>query len=135
MLNSNTSPVYMQCLLTPTQRLLPSALVFFLMFIYLLLRERKRENKQGGAESKGGTESEADSRLWAVSTESNMGLELMNHEIHDLSWSWKLNWLSHPGAPQGLLIETWILSSWLCCIKSFKALGTHQPQFFYLLNS
>ena len=40
------------------------------MFIYLLLKEEK-----------GDTESEAGSRLLAVSTEPDVGLKLMNHEI------------------------------------------------------
>ena len=35
----------------------------------------------GGAEREGDTESEAGSRLQALSTESDAGLELMNHEI------------------------------------------------------
>ena len=35
----------------------------------------------GGAEREGDTESKAGSRLCAVSTEPDMGLELMNHEI------------------------------------------------------
>ena len=35
----------------------------------------------GGAERKGDTESEVGSRLWAVSTEPDIGLELMNREI------------------------------------------------------
>ena len=35
----------------------------------------------GGAESKGDTESETGSRLRAVSTEPDAGLELVNHEI------------------------------------------------------
>ena len=35
----------------------------------------------GGAEREGDTESEAGSRVQAVSTESNTGLELTNHEI------------------------------------------------------
>ena len=34
-----------------------------------------------GAEREGDTESEADYRLRAVSTEPNVGLELMNHDI------------------------------------------------------
>ena len=36
---------------------------------------------RGGAEREEDTESEADSRLRAVSTEPVMGLELTNHEI------------------------------------------------------
>ena len=35
----------------------------------------------GGAESKGDTESKAGSRLRAVSTDPDVGLKLMNHEI------------------------------------------------------
>ena len=35
----------------------------------------------GGAEREGDTESEAGSRLRAVSTEPDVGLQLMNHEI------------------------------------------------------
>ena len=40
---------------------------------------------RGGAEGEGDTESEAGSRLWAVSTEPDVGLELMNHEI--MTWA------------------------------------------------
>ena len=44
--------------------------------------ERVREStSRGGAEKEGDTESEAGSRLRAVSTEPNVGLELMNCEI------------------------------------------------------
>ena len=52
---------------------------FFLMFI-LLLRERQSMSG-GGAEREGDTESEAGSRLRAVSTEPDAGLELMTREI------------------------------------------------------
>ena len=44
---------------------------FFLTFIF----ERERG---GGAEREGDTESEAGSRLWAVSTEPDVGLKLLN---------------------------------------------------------
>ena len=49
------------------------------MFIF----ERKRERAQAGegAERKEDTESEAGSRLQAVSAEPDAGLQLMNHEI------------------------------------------------------
>ena len=53
------------------------------MFIYLFLRERK--HKQEEREIKGDTESEAGSRLWAVSTEADAGLELTNCEI--MTWA------------------------------------------------
>ena len=36
---------------------------------------------EGGSEREGDTESDAGSRLQAVSTDPNVGLELMNHEI------------------------------------------------------
>ena len=39
----------------------------------------------GGAEREGDTESEGDSRLWAVSTEPDAGLELTNCEI--VTWA------------------------------------------------
>ena len=61
-------------------------LVYFLALInnffnvYLFEREREREHKQGGGRE-GDTESKAGSRLWAVITEPDMGLELTNGEI------------------------------------------------------
>ena len=36
---------------------------------------------RGGAEREGDTESEAGSRLWAISTEPDVGLELTNRGI------------------------------------------------------
>ena len=50
------------------------------MFIYFW--ERQRQNVSGlGAEREGDTESEVDSRLQAVSTEPDAGLELTSCEI------------------------------------------------------
>lgn len=44
--------------------------------------ERERQNVSGGGAERGGdSESEAGSRLWAVSTETDAGLELTSHEI------------------------------------------------------
>ena len=43
--------------------------------------DTETEQKLGGAESKGDTESEAGSRQRAVSTQSNTGLELTNCKI------------------------------------------------------
>ena len=49
------------------------------------------------AERGGDTESEAGSRLGAVSTEPDAGLELPNPGDCDLNRSQTLNQLSHPG--------------------------------------
>ena len=46
----------------------------------MFLRERERE-REGVSEQGRGTESEAGSRLRAVSTEPDAGLELVNREI------------------------------------------------------
>ena len=52
------------------------------MFIF----ERERQSVNGGgAESEEDTESEAGSRLWAVSTEPDTGLELTDCEI--MTWA------------------------------------------------
>ena len=51
---------------------------------YLFLTERERETwsmSGGEAEREGDAESEAGSRLRAISTEPEAGLELMNREI------------------------------------------------------
>ena len=52
----------------------------FLTFIYFWDRERQSTNG-GGSEREGDTESETGSRLWAVSTEPDAGLELTDREI------------------------------------------------------
>ena len=51
------------------------------MFIYFFIeKERDRERVEKGQRA-GDTESEVSSRIQAISTEPDMGLELMNHEI------------------------------------------------------
>ena len=57
--------------------------LIFLTFIYFWDRERQSMNR-GGAEREGDTESKAGSRLWAVSTEPDAGLELTDCEI--MTW-------------------------------------------------
>ena len=52
------------------------------MFIYFWDRESMN---RGGAEREGDTESEAGSRLWAISPEPDSGLELVNREI--VTWA------------------------------------------------
>ena len=52
------------------------------MFIF----ERERDSVSGeGAERQGDAESETGSRLWAVSTEPDAGLELTNYEM--MTWA------------------------------------------------
>ena len=51
------------------------------MFIYFWQTEQER----GRAEREGDTESQAGSRLWTVSTEPNVGLELTNCKI--VTWA------------------------------------------------
>ena len=56
----------------------------FFFNVYSFLRERKSQSVSGGGverEREGDTESEAGSRLRAVSTEPNTGLEPRNPEI------------------------------------------------------
>ena len=58
---------------------------------------------RGGAEREGDTESKAGSRLWAVSIEPNVGLELRNCEI--MTWAevgCSTDWATQ--APQHVLI-------------------------------
>ena len=57
-----------------------SFLFFFFRFIHFSDRERQSASRKG-AEREGDTESKAGSRLRAVSTEPDAGLELMNREI------------------------------------------------------
>ena len=46
----------------------------------MFLKEAQSVSR-GGAEREGGTEAKAGSRLWAVGTEPDVGLKLMNCEI------------------------------------------------------
>ena len=57
---------------------------FFPTFIHFWETERDSVSR-GGAERKGDTESKAGSRLWAVSTEPDSGLEPMNREM--MTWA------------------------------------------------
>ena len=59
----------------------------------------------GEGQREGDTESETGSRLRAVSTEPDAGLQTHGLRDHDLSRSWPLNRLSHPGAP-GQYVKT-----------------------------
>ena len=74
------------------------------MFIYFWERERVRE-AGSKAEREGDTKSKAGSRLWAVSTEPNAGLELMSREIMTWVEGRVVNRLSHPGAPEFTVLD------------------------------
>ena len=57
-------------------------LIRMFLNVSLFLRERERQGTSGrGTEREGDTEFEGGSRLWAVSTEPNAGLEPKNREI------------------------------------------------------
>ena len=56
-------------------------ILIFFFNVYLFLGQRETEHDWGGAEREGDTEYETSSRLWAVSTEPDVGLELTDREI------------------------------------------------------
>ena len=58
---------------------------FFSTFIYFFGDRERQSMNGGGAEREGETESEAGSRLWAVSPEPDAGLELTDCEI--VTWA------------------------------------------------
>ena len=74
--------------------------IFFLTFIYFWERDRQSVSG-GGAEIKGDTESEAGSRLWAVSTAPDVGLEITDCKIMTWAEVGCSTELSHPDAPIG----------------------------------
>ena len=63
------------------------AFIFFLKKILMFIFESEKDKsvRWGGTEWEGDTDSEAGSRLWAVSTEPDMGLRLANGEI--MTWA------------------------------------------------
>ena len=72
------------------------------MFIHFWERERERESMSREEAERGDTEYEAGSRLWAVSTEPNVGLEATKCEI--MMWAevgCLTNWATQ--APQKIL--------------------------------
>ena len=70
------------------------AIFFFLMFIYFW---EKACARAGRGKEKG--EQRIRSGLYVDSSEPNEGLKTYKLWDHDLSWSWTLNRLTHPGAP------------------------------------
>ena len=72
--------------------------------VYLFLRESEYI---GEGQRERETESEAGSRLWAVSTEPDAGLELKSHEI--MTWA-EVGYLTHwaTQAPPPLFVIKWL---------------------------
>ena len=60
-----------------------------------------------GAEREGDTESKAGSRLWTVSTEPNVGLELTNGEIVTWAEVWRLTDWATQAPLKSLNRESW----------------------------
>ena len=63
-------------------------MVFFLFLffnVYLFWDRERQSMSGGGSEREGDTESETGSRLWAVSTGPDAGLELTDHEM--VTWA------------------------------------------------
>ena len=56
-------------------------LFFLKMFLFIFERENRQSTSRGGAEREGDTDSEAGSKLRAVSTEPDVGLEPTNRQI------------------------------------------------------
>ena len=105
-------------------KLVKAILVFFLTFIYFWDRERQSMNG-GGSEREGDTESETGSRLWAISTEPDAGLELMNREIVTWAEVGRLtDWATPaPKNPLGFK-DGWFQDGWFKTIHlGFKVLG------------
>ena len=83
---------------------------FFNVYLWETQTDRERERDRMGAgeeQRERHIESKAGSRLRAVSTEPDAGLELMNPE----TMTWMLNRLSHPGAPGVLVLTSSLLAS------------------------
>ena len=55
------------------------------MFFYFIFETEREHEQRRGREREGDTESEAGSRLWAISTEPDAGLELTDCEI--MTWT------------------------------------------------
>ena len=101
-LRLNKLPNTTQLKMEPEFKIRPP-LNFFLMFIYLFLRERERERvlaSRLGAERAGDRGSKAGSALTAVSSMEGLNSQTRRRSCPELK---SLNWLSHPGDPSILL--------------------------------
>ena len=91
---------------------------FFNYLMFLFIFETEREHEQGRGRERG--RHRIRSRLRALSRQHRTRRGARIHELrdHDLSQSWTLNQLSHPGAPHALLFKNFTYRSIL--IKSSK---------------
>ena len=93
--------------------LLQNMTLFFNVLFIFWRRERERQSmSRGGAEREGNTEFEAGSRLYALSTEPNVELEPMNHEI--MTWAEvrrSTDWATQ--APQNMTFLYWAPTTYI----------------------
>ena len=91
----------------------------FFLSLFIFERERGRQSvSRGGAERERGRH-RIQSRLQPRSCQHRARLGARTHEPwdHDLSWSWTLNRLSHPGAPTYYHFRIYLHSSLLIILK------------------
>ena len=95
----------------------PLVSFFFLLNVYIVLREREREREREQGRGRERGKHRIWSRLQAPSRQCRAQCRAgaWTHELwdHDLNRSQVLNWLSHPGAPGSLV------SWWLCPLLTF----------------
>ena len=97
--------------------------------VYLFLRDRERQSTcRGGAEI---GRHRSWSRFQALSCQHRAWCRAQTHQLwdHDLSWSRKLNQLSHLGAPDHFLIGLSVFWVLICIISSLYILDTNPFSF------
>ena len=96
---------------------IPQVSAFFLKNFLFLMFIFETVPSGGGAEREGDTESETGSRLWAVSTEPDAGLELTDREI--MTWA-EVGCLTNWATQVPLDLTFWIQFDNLCFKEYFK---------------
>ena len=105
---------------------------FFSVYSFL-----KENASRGGAENERDTESEAGSRLWAVSTEPSTGLEPTNHEIVTWAEVGRLtNWATQVPHYTGVVYPTQydMILQPFCALFLIVHLSSELPFHFSLLS-
>ena len=82
-------------------------MLIFFKHLFIIERQRDTECEQGRGRERG--RHRIWSRLQALSCQHRAWCGARTHKLrdHDLSWSQKLNWLSHPGAPVNKYFSFW----------------------------